>query len=83
MSVQSPTYTYLHIYDDRILHIDMRRLETEEQFLQLGVFDLIDQYDYVVIEWPKRTELYLDSERKTLAIRKEDDYRILTVSYST
>jgi tRNA threonylcarbamoyl adenosine modification protein YjeE len=66
--VQSPTYTYMHIYDDKLLHIDMRRIESEQQFFSLGLHELIDQYEYVVIERPKRDIAYTDSSRQRIVI---------------
>jgi tRNA A37 threonylcarbamoyladenosine biosynthesis protein TsaE len=56
--VQSPTYAYLNIYDDKLLHIDMDRLQTEQQLFESGIIEAIERYPYVLIEWPKYTELY-------------------------
>ncbi|MDR3168648.1 MAG: tRNA (adenosine(37)-N6)-threonylcarbamoyltransferase complex ATPase subunit type 1 TsaE [Candidatus Peribacteria bacterium] len=52
--VQSPTYTYLNIYDDKLLHLDMYRLESFEQMVEKGILDQIYTYDYLLIERPKR-----------------------------
>lgn len=60
--IKSPTYTYQQTYNQKILHIDMRRIDTQEDLLATGLVTSIDEYDYVVIERPKRTELYADSE---------------------
>jgi tRNA threonylcarbamoyl adenosine modification protein YjeE len=73
--VQSPTYTYMHIYDDKLLHIDMRRIESEQQFFSLGLHELIDQYEYVVIERPKRELSFTDSSRQRIAITISDTGR--------
>ncbi|MBO7095090.1 tRNA (adenosine(37)-N6)-threonylcarbamoyltransferase complex ATPase subunit type 1 TsaE [bacterium] len=32
--VQSPTYTYVNVYDDKLLHIDMYRLETFKDLIE-------------------------------------------------
>jgi tRNA threonylcarbamoyladenosine biosynthesis protein TsaE len=54
--VQSPTYTYLNIYDDKLLHLDMYRLESFEQMVEKGIIDQMNDYDYILIERPKWIE---------------------------
>lgn len=56
--VQSPTYTYFHDYEGKILHMDMYRLEDKNYFIEKWFLQQISDFDYVVIEWPKFTELY-------------------------
>ena len=74
--VQSPTYTYVNVYDDTLLHIDMYRLETFEDFLEKGILDLINQYEYILIEWPKWIDKINLGNYKTLKIEKTwDDER--------
>lgn len=51
--VQSPTYAYIHIYKDKLLHIDMYRIESYEDLVEKWIFDQLDQFDYIVIERPK------------------------------
>lgn len=62
--VQSPTYAYLNIYEDKLLHIDMYRLESYEKLLQKGILNQISEFEYIVIEWPKRID-QLDLEEYT------------------
>ena len=50
--VQSPTYAYLNIYDDKLLHIDMYRLDS----LEKGILNQISEFEWIVIEWPKRED---------------------------
>jgi len=75
-SVQSPTYTYINIYEEKLLHIDMRRIENEKQLHTLGLLDLIEQYSYIVIEWPKREKNYADSTWQDISIQILDQWRI-------
>lgn len=56
--VQSPTYTYLNIYDDKLLHIDMRRLNEHKELVEKGILDQMNQYEYILIERPKHTEYF-------------------------
>lgn len=59
--VSSPTYAICNSYDQngiRIKHLDLYRLETEEQVESAGVIDLISgDDDYCFVEWPERAEL--------------------------
>lgn len=74
--VQSPTYTYVNVYDDKLLHIDMYRLDTFEDLVEKWIMDLVNQYEYILIEWPKWTEKLNLSWTKTLTIKKTwDDER--------
>ena len=71
--VQSPTYTYVNVYDDKLLHIDMYRLDTFEDLVEKWIMDLVNQYEYILIEWPKWTEKLNLSWTKTLTITKTCD----------
>lgn len=71
--VQSPTYTYVNVYDEKLLHIDMYRLETFEDLIEKGIMDLINEYEYILIEWPKWTEKLNLGWTKTLMITKTGD----------
>ena len=51
--VQSPTYAYLNIYDDKLLHIDMYRLNSLSEAVQKGILSQIAEFEYIVIERPK------------------------------
>lgn len=51
--VQSPTYAYVNIYENKILHIDMYRLERFEDMVEKWILDQINSFEYIVIERPK------------------------------
>ena len=51
--VQSPTYAYLNVYENRLLHIDMYRLESYEDLVQKWILAQMHEHDYIVIERPK------------------------------
>ncbi len=78
--VHSPTFTYMNIYDEKMLHIDMYRLENPQDLLHKGILDAIDEYEYVVIERPKRTEQYADGSRKEILIEKKDNARDIVLN---
>ncbi len=70
--VQSPTYTYLNIYENKILHIDMYRLESFESLIEKWILEMISDFDYVCIEWPKFEENYIDKTWQKIKIDKID-----------
>lgn len=70
-NVTSPTYTYMNIYDD-ILHIDMRRIENEADFKKLGILDQMNNFDKILIEWPKFENYYSDEDFIKVEIKKVD-----------
>ncbi|MBP7847951.1 tRNA (adenosine(37)-N6)-threonylcarbamoyltransferase complex ATPase subunit type 1 TsaE, partial [Patescibacteria group bacterium] len=64
---------YLNTYQNKLLHIDMYRLETKEQLHETGLLEQITLYEYILIERTKREELYADESRVKLEITKEKD----------
>ena len=59
------------IYDD-ILHIDMRRIENEADFKKLGILDQMNNFDKILIEWPKFENYYSDEDFIKVEIKKVD-----------
>lgn len=56
--VTSPTFSLVHSYDTQwgsIHHADLYRLETPEEFFELG---LLDTPALTLIEWPEKIEPY-------------------------
>lgn len=54
--VQSPTYAYLNIYENKLLHIDMYRLSSFEELVEKGILNQISEFEWIVIERPKWVE---------------------------
>ncbi len=77
--VTSPTYTYVNIYNNKLLHIDMYRINNFEILLDKWILDLIDQFEYICIERPKRQEHYTDESWIKIIIEKvwEKDRKII------
>lgn len=67
--VQSPTYAYLNIYENKLLHIDMYRLSSFEELVEKGILNQISEFEWIVIERPKWID-QLDLENP-LALRIE------------
>lgn len=51
--VQSPTYAYLNVYDWKLLHIDMYRINEFSELVEKGIIDQINEYEHIIIERPK------------------------------
>ncbi len=51
--VQSPTYAYLNVYGNKLLHIDMYRIKEYDELVEKGIIDQINEYEHIVIERPK------------------------------
>lgn len=66
--VQSPTFTLVREYGSKpkIYHIDLYRLEKEEDIFEAGIFDVLTGDDLVLIEWADRLQKYAPHDRITL-----------------
>jgi tRNA threonylcarbamoyladenosine biosynthesis protein TsaE len=59
--VTSPTYTIISEYSARLglVHVDLYRIESEDEYDQLAVNELLSYDTVVLIEWPERAGSYL------------------------
>ncbi len=60
--VKSPTYGLLESYvlaDRQIHHLDLYRLTSPDQLHELGLEELLEGSNLVLIEWPERAEKHL------------------------
>ena len=78
-SVQSPTYTYLNSYDNKLLHIDMYRLENENVVWEKWINDQISQFDYITIERPKFIEILDIQNYIVVNIEKKREKRVVYI----
>lgn len=55
--ITSPTYTIINEYPARSLttlcHLDLYRLESEDELDYIGFDDLVDQHHIIIVEWPE------------------------------
>ncbi len=58
-TVTSPTFTIMKTYHGKytVHHMDMYRIESEEDVEELGLWEEIDEKDITIIEWNKFTDL--------------------------
>lgn len=77
--IHSPTYVYFHEYDDKLLHIDMYRVQDHKHIIRSGMWDKIEDYDHICIEWPRFEEQYVDKDRARADIKIDWDKRVVEV----
>jgi len=74
-AIPSPTYNLLFRYPARegmeVVHIDLFRLEDEEEVWELGWSDLPGEDEIVLIEWPERAERLLPVPRWEIRLWEE------------
>lgn len=64
--VNSPTFTLINEYKGgklHLAHVDLYRLEDEEQIATLGLDDYLEGRGVTVMEWPEGASAWLPSER--------------------
>ena len=59
-SINSPTFTYLHVYDGRLplYHFDLYRLRSSHEFLDAGFEEYLEK-GVACIEWPQHALPFL------------------------
>jgi tRNA threonylcarbamoyladenosine biosynthesis protein TsaE len=78
--VSSPTFTLIHDYGEGVFHIDLYRLETEREVASLGIDELFDRPDAIVlIEWGERFRHLFPPEATEVQIRPDGDDRVIAV----
>ncbi|HEX2049754.1 MAG TPA: tRNA (adenosine(37)-N6)-threonylcarbamoyltransferase complex ATPase subunit type 1 TsaE [Actinomycetota bacterium] len=72
--VTSPTFTIVHEYEGRypILHLDIYRLDSFQEVIDLGFEDLLDPSAIVVVEWGEAVAPLLPPRHLEIALRRDD-----------
>lgn len=61
----SPTFAIINEYkvkDVDINHIDLYRLTSEEEAIEIGILELLEEECYCFIEWPQMIQNYLPAD---------------------
>lgn len=72
--VTSPTFTIVHEYEGRypILHLDIYRLDSFQEVIDLGFEDLLDPSAIVVVEWGEAVAPLLPQRHLEIVLRRDD-----------
>lgn len=81
--VQSPTYTYLNIYEGEkiVYHFDLYRLSDINQFLSMGFDEYFETEGICCIEWSERIAAYLPQNSLFVHLSHiEENQRLITIT---
>ncbi|GGG11758.1 tRNA (adenosine(37)-N6)-threonylcarbamoyltransferase complex ATPase subunit type 1 TsaE [Dokdonia pacifica] len=71
-NVSSPTFSIVNEYkakdDITIYHFDAYRIEQEEEILDIGFEEYIDQGDWIFIEWPEKIRSFIPENSQKIHI---------------
>ncbi|HYI46399.1 MAG TPA: tRNA (adenosine(37)-N6)-threonylcarbamoyltransferase complex ATPase subunit type 1 TsaE [Actinomycetota bacterium] len=83
--VLSPTFTIVHEYEGRfpIIHLDIYRLDSFQEVLDLGFEEFLDPSSVVLVEWgeaigPLLPRRFLEVELRQPGVSDPEDHRALT-----
>ena len=79
--VKSPSYGLLETYQaggQKVLHLDLYRIEDPEELEYLALRDLFDDQSVLLVEWPDRGEHYLPKPDLVLDFGENDESRFIS-----
>jgi len=68
--VKSPTYTYINSYEEKLLHMDLYRLEEFKDMINKWLIDQMYNHEFIAIEWPKFIENLALNDPLSIFIKK-------------
>lgn len=79
--INSPTFTYLNIYEGlkSFYHFDLYRMQSHEQFLQMGFDEYFDAGGICCIEWAERVRAILPEKRIDISMSHQDESRKIII----
>ncbi|BDC51101.1 tRNA (adenosine(37)-N6)-threonylcarbamoyltransferase complex ATPase subunit type 1 TsaE [Bryobacterales bacterium F-183] len=78
--VSSPTFTLIHEYGPRLVHVDLYRLESEREYWTLGLEEYFDRDCVVLVEWASKFRQLLPKDAIEVRIEhRGGDGRRITV----
>jgi tRNA threonylcarbamoyladenosine biosynthesis protein TsaE len=74
--VSSPTFSIIQEYHDRngqeIFHMDLYRINNEDELINIGLEEYFDRGNYIFIEWPQIMNEIYDIEFCTIELENLD-----------
>lgn len=83
--VTSPTYTLVNEYitqqNEKVYHFDFYRIEREEEVLDIGFEQYLEQGAWIFIEWPQKIiNIIPEISQKVIFHRLNENERIVEIS---
>ena len=80
--VTSPTFTLIHDYGGGVFHVDLYRIETPRELASLGLEDLWDREDaLVLVEWGERFREQLPPPQAEIRIEADGEGRTIRLDH--
>lgn len=79
--VKSPSYGLLETYQvggQKVLHLDLYRIEDPEELEYLALRDLFDEQSVLLVEWPDRGEHFLPKPDLVLDFGENNESRFIS-----
>ena len=83
--VQSPTFTLVRQYGTlkKLYHVDLYRLDTEEEIFEAGIHELLGSEEPVLVEWADRLQKFFPHPCITVRFAHEgEDSRSIEIETS-
>ena len=74
-NISSPTYPILNTYEsnnEKIYHADLYRIDNILDLNEIGFFDIINEKEWIFIEWPKKIIEYFEYPYSYIKIKIDD-----------
>lgn len=82
--VSSPTFSLVNEYESAlgpVYHFDLYRIQSEEEFYDIGYEDYFFSGYLCLIEWPEMASGIIPTRHVMVNMRVESDHRSITVTY--
>ncbi len=75
--VSSPTFTLVHEYGvgRKVYHVDLYRIETQEELESVGLEELLERDAVVLVEWGEKFSGFWPEDRITIELLRQADER--------